>query len=303
MKISVETTVAAHINEVWRAYTTPADIIQWNAASDDWHTTAASVDLRVGGAFSSRMESKDGSHGFDFAGTYTSVVPYKLLEYSFGDRVASVMFDETSSGVKVSVTFDAEETHSAEQQRSGWQAILNNFARYVEGRNCHNSANSIASPKNRVCVWYDNDALEAANFYARTFPNSSVGAVHLAPGDNPSGKEGNILVVEFTVMGIPCIGLNGGPAVKHTWAFSFQVATADQIETDRYWDAIVSNGGEESMCGWCKDKWGINWQITPVALTNATTSPDRAAAKRAFAAMMTMKKIDIQKIEAAFNGQ
>ena len=132
MKISVETTVAAPIEEVWRAYTTPEDIERWNAASDDWHTTAATVDLRVGGAFSSRMEAKDGSMGFDFAGTYTSLIEYKLIEYSFGDRAARVEFTTTPTGVRVGVTFDSESTHSIEQQREGWQAILNNFARYVE---------------------------------------------------------------------------------------------------------------------------------------------------------------------------
>ncbi|MGL4465832.1 MAG: VOC family protein [Planctomycetia bacterium] len=158
-------------------------------------------------------------------------------------------------------------------------------------------------PRNRVCLWYDDDAHEAAKFYAATFPDSSVGAVHFSPVDNPSTKEGAVLVVEFTVMGVPCLGINGGPSVKHTWAFSFQIATADQTETDRYWNAIVENGGEESMCGWCKDKWGLNWQITPVALTKATTSPDRAAAKRAFTAMMQMKKIDVAVIEAAFQGR
>ena len=156
--------------------------------------------------------------------------------------------------------------------------------------------------KNTVCLWYDSDAEGAAHFYARTFPDSSVGAVHRAPGDFPSGKEGDVLTVEFTVMGIPCIGLNGGPAFTHNAAFSFQVATADQDETDRYWDAIVSNGGLESECGWCKDKWGISWQITPVALTKAYTSPDREAAKRAFDAMLTMKKIDVAVIEKAMRG-
>ena len=156
--------------------------------------------------------------------------------------------------------------------------------------------------KNTVCLWYDKDAESAAHFYAKTFPNSSVGAVHRAPADNPSGKEGDILTVEFTVMGIPCIGLNGGPNVEHNWAFSFQVATEDQAETDRYWNAIVDNGGQESQCGWCKDKWGINWQITPLALTNAFTGTDRAAAKRAFDAMMDMQKIDIAAIEAAVRG-
>src|SRR4051812_12105382 len=156
--------------------------------------------------------------------------------------------------------------------------------------------------KNAICLWYDRDAEDAARFYAKTFPNSSVGAVHYAPDDFPSGKKGNVLTVEFTVMGIPCIGLNGGPTFKHTEAFSFQVATADQAETDRYWNAIVGNGGQESMCGWCKDKWGLSWQITPIALTKAVTDPDRAAAKRAFDAMMQMKKIDIAAIEAARRG-
>jgi len=156
--------------------------------------------------------------------------------------------------------------------------------------------------KNTVCLWYERGAEEAARFYAKTFPDSSVGAVHRAPGDNPSGKEGDVLTVDFTVMGIPCIGLNGGPAFKQSEAFSFQVATKDQAETDRYWNAIVKNGGQESMCGWCKDKWGVSWQITPIVLTKAFTGSDRAAAKRAFDAMMQMKKIDIAKIEAARRG-
>jgi len=156
--------------------------------------------------------------------------------------------------------------------------------------------------KNTVFLWYDGAAEEAARFYAATFPDSSVGAVHRAPGDFPSGKKGDVLTVEFTVMGIPCVGLNGGPGVKHTWAFSFQVSTQDQAETDRYWNAIVNNGGQESACGWCTDKWGISWQITPIALTKAITDPDPAAAGRAFQAMMTMKKIDIAAIEAARRG-
>jgi predicted 3-demethylubiquinone-9 3-methyltransferase (glyoxalase superfamily) len=156
--------------------------------------------------------------------------------------------------------------------------------------------------KNTICIWYDKDAEEAARFYAKTFPDSSVGPVHRAPGDFPSGKKGDPLTVEFTVMGIPCVGLNGGPAVKHSIAFSFQVSTVDQAETDRYWNAIVGNGGKESECGWCQDKWGLSWQITPRALIQAVTNPDPVVAKRAFDAMMTMKKIDIAKIEAAVRG-
>ena len=156
--------------------------------------------------------------------------------------------------------------------------------------------------KNTICLWYNGTALDAAKFYAETFPDSAVGAVHRAPGDYPDGRQGDILTVEFTVMGIPCLGLNGGPAFKHTEAFSFQVSTEDQAETDRLWNAIVGNGGQESACGWCKDKWGLSWQITPRALMAAITDPDPAAAKRAFDAMMEMGKIDIAAIEAARRG-
>lgn len=157
-------------------------------------------------------------------------------------------------------------------------------------------------PKNTICLWYDHDAEEAAQFYARTFPDSSVDAVYRAPADYPSGKKGDVLTVSFTVMGIPCLGLNGGPEFQHNEAFSFQVATVDQAETDRYWDAIVGNGGQESVCGWCKDKWGLSWQITPIVLTQAIADSDPAAAARAFNAMMQMKKINVAAIEAARRG-
>jgi len=156
--------------------------------------------------------------------------------------------------------------------------------------------------KNTICLWFDGDAEAAARFYTDTFPDSTLGAVHRAPGDYPSGQEGDALTVEFTVMGIPCLGLNGGPAFKHCEAFSFQIATEDQAETDRYWNAIVGNGGQESPCGWCKDKWGISWQITPRLLVEAVAGGDPAAAKRAFAAMMGMRKIDVAAIEAALRG-
>ena len=156
--------------------------------------------------------------------------------------------------------------------------------------------------KNTICLWYDGGAEDAARFYAKTFPDSSVGAVHRAPGDFPDGKQGDVLTVEFTVLGIPCLGLNGGPAFKPDEAFSFQIATEDQEETDRYWNAIVGNGGEESACGWCKDKWGLSWQITPTALMQAISDPDPTAARRAFDAMMQMHKIDIAAIEAARRG-
>ena len=155
--------------------------------------------------------------------------------------------------------------------------------------------------KNTICLWYDKDAEAAARFYTQTFPDSAMGAVHRAPGDYPAGKQGDVLTVNFTVAGVPCMGLNGGPAFKHNEAFSFQIATTDQQETDRYWNAIVGNGGQESQCGWCKDKWGGSWQITPSVLTEALAAGG-SEAKRAFDAMMTMTKIDVARIEAARRG-
>ncbi|MGB1950070.1 MAG: VOC family protein [Marinobacter sp.] len=157
-------------------------------------------------------------------------------------------------------------------------------------------------PKNTICLWFNGGADEAARFYAETFPESSVSGILRAPGDFPAGKKGDVLTVQFTLLGIPCLGLNGGPAFTHNEAFSFQVATHNQAETDRYWNAIIGNGGQESACGWCRDKWGISWQITPVVLTEAIADPDPASALRAFEAMMEMGKIDIAAIEAARRG-
>ena len=156
-------------------------------------------------------------------------------------------------------------------------------------------------PKTTICLWFDKEALDAARFYAATFPDSQVGAVRKAPADYPSGKAGDVLTVEFTVLGIPCLGLNGGPQFKHSEAFSFQVMTEDQAETDRYWNAITGNGGAESQCGWCKDKWGISWQITPRALTEGMMAGGEVSS-RVFQAMMKMKKIDVASIEAAVRG-
>lgn len=158
------------------------------------------------------------------------------------------------------------------------------------------------TPKNTICLWFNGDAEEAARFYAATFPDSTMVAVHRAPGDYPAGKQGQVLTVEFTVAGIPCLGLNGGPIYPQTEAFSFQIATDDQVETDRLWNAIVDNGGTPSACGWCKDRWGLSWQITPRILVAGVTSKEPAVAKRVFDAMMTMQKIDIATIEAATRG-
>lgn len=153
-----------------------------------------------------------------------------------------------------------------------------------------------------VCLWFDRGAEEAARFYAATFPDSAVRAVHRAPADYPNGQRGDVLTVGFTVLGLPCLGINGGPIFRPSEAFSFQVSTADQPKTDRYWSAIVADGGQDGQCGWCKDRWGISWQITPVALTDGMSDPDPAARQRAFETMMGMRKIDIAAIEAARRG-
>ncbi|MNE03701.1 3-demethylubiquinone-9 3-methyltransferase [compost metagenome] len=189
---------------------------------------------------------------------------------------------------------DGVEAHQERQ-------LPKNSASLRDSTTAHKWETSMVS-KNTICLWYDGTAADAAKFYAETFPDSAVGAIVRAPGDYPAGKQGDVLVVEFTVLGIPCMGLNGGPGIKHNEAFSFQVATDDQAETDRLWNAIVGNGGQESECGWCKDKWGLSWQITPRVLMDALADPDRAAAKRAFDAMMQMSKIDIATIEAARRG-
>lgn len=157
-------------------------------------------------------------------------------------------------------------------------------------------------PKNTICLWFDKDAEAAAEFYASVFPDSRVGRVSRASADFPGGRAGDVLTVEFTVCGVECIGLNGGPEFTHSEAFSFQIATDDQEETDRYWDAIVGNGGQESACGWCKDRWGLSWQITPRVLTEAAASDDPGVAERAFTAMLTMNKIDVARIEQAVAG-
>jgi 2-polyprenyl-6-hydroxyphenyl methylase/3-demethylubiquinone-9 3-methyltransferase len=159
-----------------------------------------------------------------------------------------------------------------------------------------------ATPPARICLWYDRDAEGAAAFYASTFPDSAVGALITAPGDYPNGRKGDVLAVEFTVLGLPCMGINGGPMFRQSEAFSFQVQTRDQAETDRYWNAIVGNGGEESSCGWCKDRWGVSWQITPKVLSDSLADPDPALRERVFAAMMPMRRIDIALIEAARRG-
>jgi predicted 3-demethylubiquinone-9 3-methyltransferase (glyoxalase superfamily) len=225
----------------------------------------------------------------------TSVTPLELcrsgwLALGYGESSGYLLPASAVSTASVNLQPNAT-VHSAP-----WSS-----QRRMDGNSRVSQTKGQAMAKNTICVWYDKDAEAAARFYAETFPNSKVTGVRRAPSDYPSGKQGDVLVVEFTVAGVPCIGLNGGPMFKHTEAFSFQIATDDQEETDRYWNAIVGNGGKESACGWCKDKWGISWQITPRVLTEAMAAGG-AEAKRAFDAMMNMKKIDVAAIKAARRG-
>ena len=291
-KVNIEATINAPVEKVWRCYTEPAHIIQWNFAIADWCCPRASNDLRVGGKYFARMEAKDGSFGFDFEAVYDEVIPHQTLTYTMSDgRRSSTRFEAQGNRTKVSTTFDAESENSIEMQRDGWQAILDNFKAHVE---------RLTLKKNTVCLWYERGAEEAARFYASVFPESSVGETTRAPSNSPSGNAGEILTVEFVVAGIPCVGLNGGPHFKQSEAFSFQILTEDQEETDRYWNAIVGNDGQESQCGWCKDKWGVSWQITPRILPEAMSLGGETA-KRAFEAMMPMRKIDIEIIAKAIS--
>ena len=293
MKVTIETKVKAPLDQVWRRYTTPADIKQWNAASEDWHTTAATVDLREGGTFSSRMEAKDGSMGFDCAGTYTRIVEHKLIEFTFGDRAAQVEFSPAADHVTVRITFDTEQTHPVEQQRAGWQAILDNFARHVE-RKCAASA----AQKITACLWFEGAALEAAKFYASVI-GGTVDKVHHAQVDTPGIKKGGVLFVEFTLAGQRYQALNGGPHDKFNDAISLSVRCEDQAEVDRLWTGLTADGGRAVQCGWLKDKYGLSWQIVPGRLFELMSDPDPARSRRVMQAMMQMVKLDIAKLEAA----
>jgi predicted 3-demethylubiquinone-9 3-methyltransferase (glyoxalase superfamily)/uncharacterized protein YndB with AHSA1/START domain len=296
MKITVEATVKAPVEQVWRAYSTPADIMRWNAASDDWHTTASTVDLREGGAFSSRMEAKDGSMGFDFAGTYTKIIANKLIEFAFGDRTAKVEFNPGPDGVTVRISFDPEQLHPIEQQRAGWQAILDNFARYVE-----RTSAKVGPQKITACLWFEGNALEAATFYTSVF-GGQIEMVHRTQIDTPGAKKGDVLFLEFTISGQRYQALNGGPHDKFNDAISLSVSCEDQAEVDRLWAALTADGGRPVQCGWLKDKYGLSWQIVPKRLMELMVDPDPARSKRAMQAMMQMVKIDIAAIEAAAAG-
>ncbi len=294
--ITLSLDIEAPLARVWRCFTEPQHIRQWNFAHESWHCPRAEHDLRAEGSFNYRMEARDGSFGFDFAGTFDEILPFERIRYHLGDgRSTTVQFASLGDGrVRVTETFEPEAQNDPEMQKNGWMAILENFRRHVETDRTH------VTPDNTVCLMFERDAEAAARFYTGLFANSHLNQISRAPADYPGGKQGDVLVVNFTVAGVACMAINGGPYFKHSEAFSFQIATDSQEETDRYWNAIIDNGGSASDCGWCKDRWGISWQITPRLLTDALALGGDTA-QRAFAAMMQMQKIDIATIQAAIS--
>ncbi len=296
--ITIEGVINAPLKTVWKYWTSPSAIIHWNNASPDWCTPRAENDLRPGGRFTYRMEARDGSAGFDFWGNYTEVVLYERIAYIMGDgRTAGVLFLAEEGRTRVVETFEPEGINPLEMQRQGWQAILDNFKRYVEA--------SLQEEKVMIkhpitpCLWFDHQAEEAARFYTAIFPNSSIGAIsrYTREGHEIHGQEaGTVLTVEFKLDGHSFTAMNGGPLFKFTEAVSFQVFCDTQEEIDYYWSRLTE-GGEESQCGWLKDKFGLSWQVVPAILPQLISDPQRA--ERVMKVLMPMKKLEIDKLVGA----
>lgn len=288
-ELSIKTLINSSISLVWQCWTTPSDIMNWNNASDDWYTSHAENDLREGGRFNSRMESRDRKHGFDFSGIYTKVIPYTLIEYTMDDdRKVSISFSSSEKGIIIEETFEPEETYPFEKQRKGWQAILDNFRKYVENLPDRKKLQTI-----KPCLWFDNKAEEAVNFYTSVFKDSEIGEImyYNKSGHEIHGHEaGTILTIDFRINGQWLTALNGGPEFKFTEAVSLQVLCETQAEINYYWEKLTE-GGEEIVCGWLKDKFGFSWQIVPTILSELLKDPSRA--ERVTATYMKMTKFDI----------
>ncbi|MDU1903640.1 MAG: VOC family protein [Dysgonomonas sp.] len=291
-EITIRTTINAPVSLVWKCWTTPADIMNWNNASADWHTTHAKNDLREGGQFFSRMESLDKKEGFDFIGTYDVVIPFSEIKYRLEDnRKVSILFSSAKEGITVTETFDTENTFPVEKQREGWQAILDNFKKYVESRK-----NSPAFTAIKPCLWFDYQAEEAVKFYTSIFPNSEIGEIvryGKAGHDIHKQEEGKIQTIEFKMNGQWYTALNGGPIFHFNEAISLQILCDTQKEIDYYWEKLTADG-EEGPCGWLKDKFGLSWQVAPSILPELLKDPERA--ERVTDVYMKMKKFDINKL-------
>jgi predicted 3-demethylubiquinone-9 3-methyltransferase (glyoxalase superfamily)/uncharacterized protein YndB with AHSA1/START domain len=297
--ISVLTKIDAPLNLVWKLWTTPEDIVKWNNASEDWHTPRAVNDLRPGGKFNYRMEASNGSEGFDFEGIYDKVILKERIEYTLGDgRKVSIAFSRTNGKTKIIETFEPENENSIEKQHDGWQAILDNFKRYAEVRSVFSRPPRITH-EIAPCLWFDNRAGEAAEFYVSVFRNSKIikKTYYTKEGFEIHGqKEGTVLTVDLQINGQPFTILNGGPQFKFSEAVSFQVFCDTQEEIDYYWSRLTE-GGEEGQCGWLKDRYGLSWQIVPSVLPKLLADSSRA--ERVMKVLMPMKKLDIQKLKSA----
>jgi len=298
--VTVHTKVDAPLDLVWKLWTTPEDIMKWNNASDDWHTPRAVNDLRTGGRFNSRMEARDGSQGFDFSGIYDKVILKERIEYTMDDgRKVTVLFSKTNGKTKITESFEPETTNSIELQHDGWQSILDNFKRYAEVKAAFANPPKITH-QITPCLWFDNQAEEAVNFYVSVFKNSKIGrkSYFTKEGFEFHGqKEGTVMTVDFQINGQPFVALNGGPIFKFTEAISWQVFCDTQAEIDYYWEKLTADGGQESQCGWLKDKYGISWQIVPSVLPKLLS--DQSRAERVYKVLYPMKKIDIEKLKKA----
>lgn len=298
-KITVRTTINGPVERIWKLWTTPEDIIHWNNASEDWHTPKATNDLRVGGKFTSRMEAKDGSEGFDFEGIYDEVALHRKISYTIGDgRKVSVIFSAVNGGTEIIETFETENENPIEMQRGGWQAILDNFKKYASESRRPVKPGIITS-KIAPCLWFDHNAEEAVDFYLGIFNNSGIDNINRynKEGYEIHGMEdGTVLAINFHLDGMPLTALNGGPIFKFNEALSLQIFCDDQEEIDYYWNKLLE-GGEESMCGWLKDKFGLSWQVVPSILSSLLMDPNKAPGVTK--ALMQMRKLDIEALMRA----
>jgi len=298
--VTVQTRVDAPIELVWKLWSTPADIMNWCTGSDDWHTPGAENDLRVGGRFKTRMEAKKGNEGFDFEGVYNKVIPYEKIEYTIADgRKVSILFSRNLGKTKIVETFEPEKENTVELQHEGWQTILDNFKRYTEVKSAFSKTPKVTH-QITPCLWFDNRAEEAVNFYISVFRDGKIfnKSYYTKEGFEIHGqKEGTILTVDFQLNGQRFTVLNGGPVFKFNESFSLQVFCGTQEDIDYYWNTLTSDGGEEGQCGWLKDKYGLSWQIIPSILHKLLTDPSKAG--RVMNVLMPMKKLDIEKLRNA----
>lgn len=298
--ILVQAKIDAPPELVWKLWTNPEDIEKWNNASDDWHTKKAENDLQKGGKFSFRMETKDGSEGFDFGGTYNEIIPFEKIDYTMNDgRRAHVYFIKSSRKTKIVEAFEPEAQNPEDFQHDGWQSILNNFKRYAEIKSALNKPHKITH-QITPCLWFNKDAEEAAAFYLSIFKNSRITGKtnYTREGYDIHGmEEGTVMTIDFQIDGKPFTFLNGGPAFKFNEAISLQILCDTQDEIDYYWEKLTRDGGEEGQCGWLKDKFGVSWQIAPSILPKLLS--DHEKAERVIKALMPMKKLEIEKLRKA----